>query len=293
MTEEPIPVSASSSEPFLVAGFEVDPSAHLVSGKDQSVKIEPRTMALLVFLAQRPGEVVNRAELEREVWPGMVVGYDALNNTVAKLRKVFQDDAKNPSVIQTIPKVGYKLIAEVGVSPVAQIATEPPAGTKDNPFLERKLAAIFYADVVDYSRLTGLDEEGTHHILSACLDLMTDLIGRYSGTVVHFAGDAILAEFPTVSAALSCAVAVQRELSGHNEGIDNDRRMQFRIGVNLGEVIVDRNDIYGSGVNIAARLEALCEPGGVCLSGTVLDAIGHALPLDYSFLGEREVKKHR
>ena len=290
MTDDPNFGWNSQSELFLVAEFEVDAAAHCLNRNGESIKLEPRAMALLLFLAQRPGAVVSREELEREVWRGMVVGYDALNNTVAKLRKAFNDDPKKPRVIQTVPKVGYKLIAEVGVSPSAAIAAEPPPEGTPHPSLERKLTAIFYADVVDYSRLTGLDEEGTHRALSGCLDLMTDLIGRYNGSVVHFAGDAILAEFPTVSTALSCAIVIQQDLGAHNEGVANDRRMQFRIGVNLGEVIVDRNDIYGSGVNVAARLEALAEPGCVCLSGTVFDAIGHTLPLDYSFLGERGVK---
>ena len=278
------------SEPFLIGGFEVDAATHCISKDGESTKLEPKAMALLLYLAHRPGSVVSRQELEQEIWQGMVVGYDALNNTIAKLRKAFKDDPKSPRFIQTVPKVGYRLIAEVGVLPPPDIPSAPADETTLHPSLERKLAAILYADVVDYSRLTGLDEEGTHHALSTCLDLMTSVINSYGGNVVHFAGDAILAEFPTASTALSCAVVVQQELATHNAGVANDRKMQFRIGVNLGEVIVDRNDIYGEGVNVAARLETLAEPSGVCLSGTVFDAIGHTLPLDYSFLGEREVK---
>ena len=275
------------SEPFLVGDFEVDAATHCISKDGVSSRLEPRAMALLLYLAHRPGSVATREELEREVWRGMVVGYDALNNTVAKLRKAFNDDPKHPRVIQTIPKVGYRLIAEVGVSPL-------PIGIVDesasDPSLERKLTAIFYADVVDYSRLTGLDEEGTHLSLRSCLDLVTSLIDQYHGKVVHFAGDAILAEFATATNALSCAATVQRALAARHEGVADDRKMQFRIGVNLGEVIVDRVEIYGDGVNVAARLESLAEPGGICLSGTVFDAIGHKLPLEFSFLGERRVK---
>ncbi len=278
-------------EPFLIGEFEVDASTHCISKEGVSIKLEPRAMALLIYLAHRPGSVVSREELEREIWRGMVVGYDALNNTVAKLRKAFEDNPKNPRFIQTVPKVGYQLIAEVGVSPtsVEAVVSHIPE-TASNPSLERKLTAIFYADVVDYSRLTGLDEEGTHHTLRGCLDLVTDLIDRYHGSVVHFAGDAILAEFDTASNALSCAATVQQKLEAGNMDVPDDRKMQFRIGVNLGEVIVDRGDIYGDGVNVAARLETLAEPGGICLSGSVFDAISHKLPLDYNFLGERQVK---
>jgi adenylate cyclase len=291
MTDDPDSSWDSQSEPFFVGDFEVDPATHSIGKDGRSVKLEPRTMELLLYLVHRPGTVVSREELEQEVWKGMVVGYDALNNSVAKLRKAFNDDPKNPRFIHTVPKKGYRLIAEVRVSPLlADIDNVTATKAESHPSLERKLAAILYADVADYSRLTGLDEEGTHRSLSSCLDLMTVLIERYHGSVVHFAGDAILAEFGTASNALSCAVTMQQDLALHSEGLADDRKMQFRIGVNLGEVIVDRNDIYGDGVNVAARLEGLAEPGGICLSGAVFDAIGHQLPLDYSFLGERRVK---
>lgn len=156
--------------------------------------------------------------------------------------------------------------------------------------LQRKLAAILYADVAGYSRLTGEDEEGTHRRLSAYLDAITMMINGYHGTVLHYAGDAILADFATVSDALVCAAAIQEDLKARNQDLPDNRKVQFRIGVNLGEVIADRGEIYGDGVNVAARLEGLAEPGGLCISGTVCDAIGTKLPLDYEFLGEQTVK---
>ena len=291
MTDEQGSDWESQSEVFLIGEFEVDPATNCICKDSLSVKLEPRAMSLLLYLAHRPATVVSREELEREIWTDMVVGYDALNNTIAKLRKAFNDDPKNPQVIHTVPKKGYRLIAEVGVSPLsAEFDNVLAVEVESHPSLERKLSAILYADVVDYSRLTGMDEEGTHRSLSKCLDLMTLSIDRYHGNVVHFAGDAILADFATVSNALGCAVTMQQELAEQNDGLADDRKMQFRIGVNLGEVIVDRNDIYGDGVNVAARLEGLADPGGICLSGTVFDAIGRQLPLDYSFLGERRVK---
>ncbi|MBT8435375.1 MAG: winged helix-turn-helix domain-containing protein [Gammaproteobacteria bacterium] len=291
MTREPISGRETYSEPFFIGEFEVNPATHSVSRNGLSLKLEPRAMELLLYLAHRPGIVVSREELEQEVWKGLVVGYDALNNTVAKLRKAFDDDPKDSRVIHTVPKKGYQLIAEIRVSPPS-VDFDQVANTKSEPHpsLERKLAAILYADVADYSRLTGLDEEGTHRSLSSCLDLMSQLIERFHGNVVHFAGDAILAEFATVSNALGCAVTMQQDLAVHNADFADDRKLQFRIGVNLGEVIVDRNDIYGDGVNVAARLEDLAEPGGICLSGSVFDSIGNQLPLEYSFLGERQVK---
>ena len=126
--------------------------------------------------------------------------------------------------------------------------------------LPRKLAAIFYADVAGYSRLTGADEEGTHRRLSEYLDFMSEIIGTHQGKVVHYAGDAVLAEFSTVTEALKSASAIQRDLAHRNKDLPDERKVEFRIGVNLGEVIVDRDDIYGDGVNVAARLEGVAEP---------------------------------
>ena len=156
--------------------------------------------------------------------------------------------------------------------------------------LERKLAAILYADVAGYSRLTGEDEEGTHRRLSAYLDAIAATIDGYRGKVLHYAGDAVLADFAAVSDALVCAAAIQEDLKVRNQDLPDNRKVQFRVGVNLGEVIADRGEIYGDGVNVAARLESLAEPGSICISGTVYDAIGSKLPLDYEFLGEQTVK---
>jgi adenylate cyclase len=156
--------------------------------------------------------------------------------------------------------------------------------------LPRKLAAILYADVAGYSRLTGEDEDTTHRTLSDYLDLISTSIESHGGQVMHYAGDAVLAKFDAVVDTVSTAVAIQDELNARNEGVPDQRKVQFRIGVNLGDVIEDRGDIYGDGVNIAARLESLADPGGVCLSGAVRSAIGKKLGLDYEDLGEQEVK---
>ncbi len=156
--------------------------------------------------------------------------------------------------------------------------------------LVRKLSAILYADVVDYSRLTGEDEEGTHRLLSEYLDRLSAHVKGNNGRVVHYAGDAMLAGFDTVVDAVACGVDVQNDLHARNEALPEERRVWFRIGVNLGDVIIDRDDIYGDGVNIAARLEGLADAGGICVSGTVHDALGNRLALGYVFMGEQQVK---
>ena len=156
--------------------------------------------------------------------------------------------------------------------------------------LPRKLAAILYADVAGYSRLTGDDEDTTHRRLIKYLDLLSDSIDQNNGKVVHYAGDAILADFGTVTSALECAISIQNSLSDQNRDLPDESKVQFRIGINLGEVIEDRGDIYGNDVNIAARLESLADAGGVCISEAVRTAIGSKLPLAYEFMGEQSVK---
>jgi DNA-binding SARP family transcriptional activator/TolB-like protein len=163
-------------------------------------------------------------------------------------------------------------------------------GVVEDSRLPRKLAAILYADVAGYSRLTGEDEDATHRTLRRYLDVLTSTVDAHGGEVVHYAGDAVLARFDAVADALSCAVAVQGELRAQNESLPEARRIRFRIGVNSGDVIEDRGDIYGDGVNVAARLEALAEPGGVCISDAVRVAVGNRLPFDYVFIGEQAVK---
>ncbi|MDJ0982503.1 MAG: adenylate/guanylate cyclase domain-containing protein [Kiloniellales bacterium] len=156
--------------------------------------------------------------------------------------------------------------------------------------LPRKLVAILYADVAEYSRLTGEDEDATHRRLAQYLDLLTATVDSYGGEVMNFAGDAALAKFEAIVDALSCAARIQSEIKIRNDELAEDKKVQFRIGVNLADVIEDRRDIYGDGVNVAARLESLAAPGGICVSESVHSAIGSKLPFEYEFLGEREVK---
>ncbi len=156
--------------------------------------------------------------------------------------------------------------------------------------LPRRLAAILYADVAGYSRLTGIDEDATHRTLSAYLDLISESVAAHRGTVMHYAGDAVLAKFDAVVDALRCAIEAQGELAARNRQVPDERKLQFRIGLNLGDVIEDRGDIYGDGVNVAARLEGLADPGGICISESVRTAVGGRLKLGYEFLGEQRVK---
>jgi len=156
--------------------------------------------------------------------------------------------------------------------------------------LERKLTAIFYADVAGYSRLTGQDEVGTHRTLRAYLDFITGEIERRGGRTVHFAGDAVLAEFNSVTAAFETALGIQNELADRNRDVDPEARLEFRIGLNLGEVIVDREEIYGDGVNVSARLESLADPGGICISERVYEQVEHNADVAFEDMGAQAVK---
>jgi adenylate cyclase len=155
---------------------------------------------------------------------------------------------------------------------------------------KRKLTTIFSADVAGYSRLMGEDEAATVKTLEQYKGIMSELIHQHRGRVVDSTGDNLLAEFTSVVDAVQCAVATQKELHARNAELPENRRMLFRIGINLGDVIEEGSQIYGDGVNIAARLESVAEPGGICISKTTFDQIESKLPLGYEYLGSQEVK---
>lgn len=156
--------------------------------------------------------------------------------------------------------------------------------------ITRKLTAILYADVAGYSRLTGADEERAHYRVMDALDFVSDTIKGHSGRVLRYAGDAVLAEFSSVVAAVNAAVAAQESLGGRNEALPDEGRVQIRVGVNLGEVIEDRSEIFGDGVNLAARLEAAAEPGGLCISAAVFDQVNGKVDVHFEDGGEETFK---
>jgi adenylate cyclase len=155
----------------------------------------------------------------------------------------------------------------------------------------RRLAAILAADVAGYSRLMGADEEGTlERLKSMRRELLDPKIAEHRGRVVKTTGDGLLVEFASVVDAVRCAVAVQRAMPERNTGVAADSRIELRIGINLGDVIVEGDDLYGDGVNIAARIEALADAGGVFVSNTVHDHVRDRLPFAFDNLGEQQVK---
>ena len=157
--------------------------------------------------------------------------------------------------------------------------------------VERKLAAILAADVAGYSRLMGMDEEGTHARLKAHRsELIEPKIGEHRGRVVKTTGDGLLVTFASVVDALRCAVEIQREMARRNTELTEEKRIDFRVGINVGDIMIDGDDILGDGVNIAARLETIAEPGGICISGRVHEDVRGKLDVAFDDLGEQQLK---
>ena len=155
---------------------------------------------------------------------------------------------------------------------------------------KRKLTSILSADAVGYSRLMEDDEEATVRTITSYREVIATLIKQHNGMVIDSPGDNLLAEFVSVVDAVQCAVSVQNELNARNENLPENRRMDFRIGINLGDVIEERGKLYGDGVNVAARLESLAEPGGIHLSGSAYDQVKNKLPYRFEYIGEQQVK---
>jgi class 3 adenylate cyclase len=154
----------------------------------------------------------------------------------------------------------------------------------------RRLAAIVAADVAGYSRLMGLDEVGTARTLREHRAVSDALAAKHGGRIVKTTGDGLLIEFPSVVDAVECAVAMQAVMAERNEGVPQDRRMLYRIGINLGDILIEGDDILGDGVNVAARLEGIAEPGGICISASAYDQVCGKVAVEFTDLGEQSLK---
>jgi class 3 adenylate cyclase len=154
----------------------------------------------------------------------------------------------------------------------------------------RKLAAILAADVVGYSRLMGEDEAGTAKLVRERREVATPMVRAFGGRLVKTTGDGVLLEFPSVVAAVECAIAIQKMMAERNAALPEAKRILYRIGVNLGDILIDGDDILGDGVNVAARLEGICEPGAICLSASAHDQVRGRIEAEFADRGEQELK---
>src|SRR6516225_11130245 len=156
--------------------------------------------------------------------------------------------------------------------------------------MERRLSAILAADIAGYSALMGADEVRTVRDLKGHQAVVLPMVGEFAGRIIDTAGDGILAEFPSVMNAVECAVAIQSKMAERNTAIEPARRMQFRVGINIGDVVYDEVRIYGDGINVAARLEGIAEAGGICISSKVYEEISGRIDLHCEDLGEQQLK---
>jgi adenylate cyclase len=273
-----------STDILSIAGWEIHSSRNLIEKGEQSVRLQPRTMAVLTCLVESPGEVITRQQLEDSVWPNMVVGYDALSHTITKLRKAFDDDPKNPGFIETIPKVGYRLIADVSH---VSLDGESPAGAKR---LEPRLAVILHADVVGSTALVQMNESLTHERIQNTFQRFSEMINTHHGIAHEIRGDALVAEFNRVSDCLLAALSFQAENLDFLGTIADEIRVQLRIGISMGEVVIADNTMTGAGVVLAQRLEQMAIAGGVCIQGAAYETVPKRLPFEYESLGEQLVK---
>ena len=260
--------------------FTLDLARGALLGPDGAeVPLRPKSFALLRLLVENPGRLVDRDAIMAAVWPDVVVGDELITQCVRDIRKALGDEAQQ--LLKTVPKRGYLLAAEV-----APAETTAPA-----PRVERRLAAILAADIVGYSRLIEQDEAATLAAIKALREQAIDpLLAEHKGRIVKLMGDGAIVEFASVVDAVACAVAMQKAVADRQAKTSADQRIVFRIGVNLGDVVVEGDDLLGDGVNIAARLEQLCEPGGVLVSGTAFDHLQGRLGLPLEFTGEQQVK---
>jgi adenylate cyclase len=308
----------AADEVFLFEGFRLDRRAGGLLQADENgvwtpVAVGSRALDLLTLLVSRHGDLVSKDEIMAAVWPRMIIEDSNLPTQILTLRRVLDRGRSQGSCIQTVSGRGYRFVAAV-VQPAAEvqpapsplddaplIGAPPPVQASVHDRLSRprlgtavsvrRLAAILALDVAGYSRLMGIDEEGTYERLKAHhRQLVEPKTREHRGRIVKTTGDGMLVEFHSVVDAVRCAAEVQRGMIDREVQLSDDQRIKFRIGINLGDVIAEGGDIFGDGVNVAARLEALAEPGSICVSGVVRDQIRDKLPLPLDDLGEQSVK---
>jgi adenylate cyclase len=231
------------------------------------ISLQPQVFDLLEYLIRSRDRVVSKDDLLAAVWNGRIVSESTLSTRINAARNAIGDSEEDQRLIRTAHGKGVRFVGNV----------------REEEGTVRKLAAIFAADVEGYSRLMEEDEVGTLRRLTGCRAILDERIAAYRGRIFGSAGDSVVADFASAVDAVQCAVAVQEALVG-------EEQLRFRIGVHVGDVIVRGDNLFGDGVNIAARLEALAEPGGICISGTVRDQIGTKLPVGVTDLGEQQVK---
>jgi TolB-like protein/class 3 adenylate cyclase len=262
--------------PLVFGDYALDVDRRELSRVGEPVALAPQVFDLLVYLVRNRDRVVSKDDLIEAVWGGRIVSESALTTRLNAVRTAIGDSGAEQRLIRTISRRGVRFVGEV------RDESAPPP---------RRLAAILAADVAGYSRLMGADEEGTLERLKTLRrELIDPTIAGHHGRIVKTTGDGLLTEFASIVDAVRCAAEVQSGMLDREPEMAEEQRIRLRIGINLGDVIVEGEDIFGDGVNVAARLEGLAAPGGICVSGTVRDHVGDRVPCVFEDKGEQTVK---
>ena len=259
--------SAPKPQPFRVGTWEVDPRLNRIRGPGGETRVEPKVMKVLLRLARDPGDPVGKDELLRDIWG--VATEDVLSRAISHLRRAFSDDAKNPQIIETVYKVGYRLIADV-----ARVRAQTM----------RRLTAIMFTDMVGYTALMQEDESSATTLRDRHRTVLRESIEAHQGEIVQFYGDGTLSVFPSAVQAVDAAVDIQRRFQRDPPPIP------VRIGLHIGDIVHDRDGVHGDGVNVAARVQALAVPGSVLISGRVYEELKNHPRLPTRALGDFELK---
>jgi TolB-like protein/DNA-binding winged helix-turn-helix (wHTH) protein len=254
--------------------FSLDTARRELRRSGTLISLQPQVFDLLEYLIDNRERVVGKDDLLAAVWKGRIVSEWNLSTRINAVRSAIGDNGREQRLIRTAHGRGIRFVGAV----------------REEEKTVRKLAAIFAADVEGYSRLMGQDEIGTLRRLTTCRAILDERIAAYHGRIFGSAGDSIVADFASAVDAVQCAIAFQGALAKEPAARLAGEEMRFRIGVHVGDVIVQGENLFGDGVNIAARLEALAEPGGICVSGAVRDQIGTKLPFAFTDRGEQQVK---
>ena len=249
------------------------------------IALEPQVFELLVCLLQNRERVVSKDDLLASVWGGRIVSDATVDSRIKAARRAVGDSGASQTLIRTFARKGVRFVAEV--------REEAPMLSRQGGHRSetRRLAAIFAADIAGYSRLIGADEEGTlGRLRDIRAELIDPIIAANNGRLVKTTGDGLLVEFGSVVDALRCANELQRDMGERNAIVPPDKCIEYRIGIHQGDIVVEAGDIFGDGVNIAARLERLAEPGGICVSARVQEDAAGKLDLEFEDIGEQQLK---
>ncbi|HYM01439.1 MAG TPA: winged helix-turn-helix domain-containing protein [Stellaceae bacterium] len=269
---------------FLFADHALDTDRRELHRGSESVAVEPQVFDLLLYLLRNRDRVVTKDDLIASVWGGRIVSESTLTSRINAARKAIGDSGEEQKLIRTIARKGLRFVGDVRV----ESRSDEMAANN----VRRRLTTILAADVAGYSRLTGADEEGTvGRLRTIRSELVDPAMAANRGRFVKATGDGVLIEFASVVDAVRCAMDVQQKMATLNADYVADKHIEFRIGIHLGDVIVENDgDLMGDGVNIAARLEGIAEPGGICLSEDAYRQVRDRLRDEFTDLGEQHLK---